>query len=105
MENMGKRPFFWAAMAGFGKYHMGGYGRIGVYRVYRPMEASCRKRRTQIITMQSYQNITTIFQKNNSNNLTSVTKEMCPHVSSMICMSVLCAEVVLIHGHRALSRT
>ena len=30
---MEKRPFFWAAMAGLGKYHMGGYGRIGVYRV------------------------------------------------------------------------
>ena len=23
----------WADMAGLGKYHMGGYGRIGVYRV------------------------------------------------------------------------
>ena len=23
----------WAEMAGLGKYHMGGYGRIGVYRV------------------------------------------------------------------------
>ena len=31
--NMEKRPFFRAAMAGLGKYHMGGYGRIGVYRV------------------------------------------------------------------------
>ena len=29
---MEKRPFFRAAMAGLGKYHMGGYGRIGVYR-------------------------------------------------------------------------
>ena len=28
-----KWPFFWADMAGLGKYHMGGYGRIGVYRV------------------------------------------------------------------------
>ena len=28
-----KRPFFWADMAGLGKYHTGGYGRIGVYRV------------------------------------------------------------------------
>ena len=28
-----KRPFFRADMAGLGKYHMGGYGRIGVYRV------------------------------------------------------------------------
>ena len=28
-----KRPFFRADMAGFGKYHMGGYGQIGVYRV------------------------------------------------------------------------
>ena len=26
-------PFFRAAMAGLGKYHTGGYGRIGVYRV------------------------------------------------------------------------
>ena len=30
---MEKRPFFWADMAGLGKYCMGGYGRIGVYRV------------------------------------------------------------------------
>ena len=30
---MEKRPFFRAAMAGLGKYRMGGYGRIGVYRV------------------------------------------------------------------------
>ena len=30
---MGKRPFFRAAMAGLGKYHMDCYGRIGVYRV------------------------------------------------------------------------
>ena len=29
---MEKRPFFRAAMAGLGKYHTGGYGRIGVYR-------------------------------------------------------------------------
>ena len=28
-----KQPFFRADMAGLGKYHMGGYGRIGVYRV------------------------------------------------------------------------
>ena len=28
-----KRPFFQADMAGLGKYCMGGYGRIGVYRV------------------------------------------------------------------------
>ena len=27
-----KRPFFRADMAGLGKYCMGGYGRIGVYR-------------------------------------------------------------------------
>ena len=32
-ENMEKLPFFRAAMAGLGRYHMGGYGRIGVYRV------------------------------------------------------------------------
>ena len=30
---MEKLPFFRAAMAGLGKYYMGGYGRIGVYRV------------------------------------------------------------------------
>ena len=30
---MEKRLFFRAAMAGLGKYHTGGYGRIGVYRV------------------------------------------------------------------------
>ena len=34
MENSGKkRSFFRADMAGLGKYSMGGYGRIGVYRV------------------------------------------------------------------------
>ena len=33
MEKFGKWPFFWADMAGLGKYHTGGYGRIGVYRV------------------------------------------------------------------------
>ena len=27
-----KQPFFQADMAGLGKYCMGGYGRIGVYR-------------------------------------------------------------------------
>ena len=32
-KTMEKRPFFRAAMAGLGKYHMGGYGRIRVYRV------------------------------------------------------------------------
>ena len=32
-KNMEKWPFFRAAMAGLGKYHTGGYGRIGVYRV------------------------------------------------------------------------
>ena len=30
---MEKRQFFWTAMAGLGKYHTGGYGLIGVYRV------------------------------------------------------------------------
>ena len=28
-----KQPFFWADMAGLGKYHTGRYGRIWVYRV------------------------------------------------------------------------
>ena len=32
-KNMQKRLFFRAAMAGLGKYRMGGHGRIGVYRV------------------------------------------------------------------------
>ena len=32
-KNMEKRQFFRAAMAGLGKYRIGGYGRIGVYRV------------------------------------------------------------------------
>ena len=32
---MEKLPFLRAAMAGLGKYHTGGYGRIGVYRVKR----------------------------------------------------------------------
>ena len=30
---MEKQPFFQAAMAGMGKYRMGGYGRIAVNRV------------------------------------------------------------------------
>ena len=34
-KNMEKWPFFRAAMAGLGKYHTGGYGRIGVHRVKR----------------------------------------------------------------------
>ena len=38
-KNMEKRPFFRAAMAGLGKYHTGGYGRIGVYRVCPSTEA------------------------------------------------------------------
>ena len=33
MEILEKRPFFQADMAGLGIYHMGRYGRIGVYRV------------------------------------------------------------------------
>ena len=33
MEKLGKRQFFQADVAGLGKYHMGGYGWIGVYRV------------------------------------------------------------------------
>ena len=33
MENFGKTAVFPANMAGLGKYHTGGYGRIGVYRV------------------------------------------------------------------------
>ena len=33
MENYGKTAVFRADMAGLGKYSMGGYGRIGVYRV------------------------------------------------------------------------
>ena len=32
-KNMEKQLFFRVAMAGLGKYHAGGYGRIGVYRV------------------------------------------------------------------------
>ena len=34
-KNLEKLPFFRADMAGLGKYHMGGYGRIEVYRVIR----------------------------------------------------------------------
>ena len=33
MENSGKTAVFPADMARLGKYSMGGYGRIGVYRV------------------------------------------------------------------------
>ena len=29
-----KQPFFRADMAGLGKYSMGGYGRLGVFRVH-----------------------------------------------------------------------
>ena len=32
MEKYGKTAVFRTATAGLGKYHMGGYGRIGVYR-------------------------------------------------------------------------
>ena len=31
--NLEKRPFFRADLAGLGKYHTRGFGRIGVYRV------------------------------------------------------------------------
>ena len=31
LEILEKRPFFRADMAGLGIYHMGAYGRIGVY--------------------------------------------------------------------------
>ena len=31
-KNMGKQLFFRAAKARSGKYHIGGYGQIGVYR-------------------------------------------------------------------------
>ena len=33
MDILEKRPFLRADMAGLGKYHMGGYCLIGVYRV------------------------------------------------------------------------
>ena len=32
-KTLEKQPFFWADMAGLGKYHTGGFGGIGVYRV------------------------------------------------------------------------
>ena len=32
-----EKPFFRAAMAGLGKYRMGGHGGIGVYRVKLPL--------------------------------------------------------------------
>ena len=38
---MEKRPFFWAATAGLGIYHTGGYGRIGVYRVPQYYSMKC----------------------------------------------------------------
>ena len=37
---MEKWPFFRAATAGLGKYHTGGYSRIGVYRVKRKQAAN-----------------------------------------------------------------
>ena len=40
-KNMEKRSFCRAAMAGLGKYHTGGYGRIGVYRVKYPLLQLC----------------------------------------------------------------
>ena len=51
-KNMEKRPFFRAAMAGLGKYRMGGHGRIGVYRVKRssivlPLRLSVQKQREE----------------------------------------------------------
>ena len=43
LEKCGKMwknpPFFRADMAGLGKYCMGGYGRIGVYRVKQTYES------------------------------------------------------------------
>ena len=33
MKNSGKQPFFQSDLAGLEKNSMGGYGRIGVYRV------------------------------------------------------------------------
>ena len=45
-----KRPYFRADMAGLGKYHMGGYGRIGVYRVNNK-QGGFRKRKSTISTV------------------------------------------------------
>ena len=36
LEKLEKQPFFWMATAGLGKYRMGGYSQIGVYRVEIP---------------------------------------------------------------------
>ena len=36
-----KQLFFRADMAGLGKYSMGGYDRIGVYRVKEAIESHC----------------------------------------------------------------
>ena len=33
-RSLEKRPFFQADMSGLGKYHTGGYGRIGVYTIF-----------------------------------------------------------------------
>ena len=51
MENFGKQPFFWADMAGLGKYHTGGYGRIGVYRVKATGQEAERARGLRYLTL------------------------------------------------------
>ena len=43
-KSLEKLPFFRADMAGLGKYHMGRYGRIGVYRVNIPSYAIGQER-------------------------------------------------------------
>ena len=43
MENFGKTAVFPRGYAGFGKYSMGGYGRIGVYMV-----KNCRNSREYV---------------------------------------------------------
>ena len=44
-----KRPFFRADMAGLGKYHTGGYGRIGVYRVKINLKAEYNEKMLSVL--------------------------------------------------------
>ena len=52
LEKCGKFWKMWK-MAGLGKYHMGGYGRIGVYRVNKPI--------LMCISVKIKENISNIF--------------------------------------------
>ena len=57
---MEKWPFFRAATAGLGKYCMGGYGRIGIYRVKHAISVWVRgdSQNSLLLTTNLSQNVT-----------------------------------------------